>query len=112
MLTASIIRAIVLMMEAASSSKTSVNFYQTTRRIFPEDSHLHTRRRDLKSFPLVRSTSYLVKQIMLVRTLFSVPCVDHCVRKTVAGTSRVRLAFCFVSYQQTTHVAAASRRPK
>jgi hypothetical protein len=32
------------MMEAASTSKTSVNFYQITRRINPEDSHLHTRR--------------------------------------------------------------------
>jgi hypothetical protein len=34
---ASIIRA---MMEAASTSETSVNFYQTTRRNNPEDSHL------------------------------------------------------------------------
>jgi hypothetical protein len=33
---------IVLMMEAASTSETSVNFYQTTRRNNPEDSHLHT----------------------------------------------------------------------
>jgi hypothetical protein len=38
------------MMEAASSSETSVNFYQTTRRNNPEDSHLHARRREnLKS---------------------------------------------------------------
>jgi hypothetical protein len=29
-----------LMMEAASTSKTSLNFYQTTRRNTPEDSHL------------------------------------------------------------------------
>jgi hypothetical protein len=37
-------------MEAASTSETSVNFYQTTRRNNPEDSHLHTRRRvNLKS---------------------------------------------------------------
>jgi hypothetical protein len=34
------------MMEAASTSETSVNFYQTTRRNTPEDSHLHTRRRE------------------------------------------------------------------
>jgi hypothetical protein len=33
------------MMEAASTSETSINFYQTTRRS-PEDSHLHTRRRE------------------------------------------------------------------
>jgi hypothetical protein len=29
-----------LMMEAASTSETPVNFYQTTRRYNPEDSHL------------------------------------------------------------------------
>jgi hypothetical protein len=31
---------ITLMMEAASTSRMSVNFYQTTRRNNPEDSHL------------------------------------------------------------------------
>jgi hypothetical protein len=31
------------MMEAVSTSETSVNLYQTTRRNIPEDSHLHTR---------------------------------------------------------------------
>jgi hypothetical protein len=35
-----IIRAIALMMEAARTSETLVNFYQTTRRYNPEDSHL------------------------------------------------------------------------
>jgi hypothetical protein len=34
------------MMEAGSSSETSVNFYQTALSNFPEDSHLHTRRRE------------------------------------------------------------------
>jgi hypothetical protein len=29
-------------MEAVSTSETSVNFYQTTRRNIPEDSHLQT----------------------------------------------------------------------
>jgi hypothetical protein len=33
-------------MEAESTSETSVNFYQTTRRNNPDDSHLHTRRRE------------------------------------------------------------------
>jgi hypothetical protein len=37
---------IALMMEAASTSKTSVKFYQTTRRNNPEDSHFQTSRRD------------------------------------------------------------------
>jgi hypothetical protein len=37
-------------MEATSTSETTVNFYQTTRRNNPEDSHRHTRRREnLKS---------------------------------------------------------------
>jgi hypothetical protein len=39
-ITASIIRAIALMMEAVSTSETSVNFYQITQRNNPEDSHL------------------------------------------------------------------------
>jgi hypothetical protein len=38
--------AIALMMEAASTSETSVNLCQTTRRYNPEDSHIHTRRRE------------------------------------------------------------------
>jgi hypothetical protein len=33
--------AITLMMEAASTSDTSVNFYHTTERNIPEDSHPH-----------------------------------------------------------------------
>jgi hypothetical protein len=37
-LAAFIIRA---MMEVASTSETLVNFYETTRRYNPEDSHLH-----------------------------------------------------------------------
>jgi hypothetical protein len=32
---------IALMMEVVNTSGTSVNFYQTTRRNFPEDSYLH-----------------------------------------------------------------------
>jgi hypothetical protein len=39
-----------VMMEAATTSETSGNFYQTTRRYNPEDSHLRTHRREnLKS---------------------------------------------------------------
>jgi hypothetical protein len=38
------------MMEAARTSETLVNFHQITKRNNPEDSHLHTRRREnLKS---------------------------------------------------------------
>jgi hypothetical protein len=44
-------RYIALMMEAARTSETLANFYQTTRRYNPEDSHLHTHRREnLKSY--------------------------------------------------------------
>jgi hypothetical protein len=57
-LAASIIRAtskprcllVALLMEAASTSETSVNVYQTTRRNNPEYSHLHAgHRENLKS---------------------------------------------------------------
>jgi hypothetical protein len=42
--------AIALVMEEASTSIASINFYQTTRRNNPEDNHLHARRREnLKS---------------------------------------------------------------
>jgi hypothetical protein len=44
-------RAIALMMEAARTSETLVNYYQNTRCYNPEDSHLRTHRRDnLKSY--------------------------------------------------------------
>jgi hypothetical protein len=36
----------MMAMEAASASETSVNFYQTTQRNNPENSHLHTHRRE------------------------------------------------------------------
>jgi hypothetical protein len=38
------------MMEAANTSETSVNFYETARRNIPEDSHLKTRRRENLKF--------------------------------------------------------------
>jgi hypothetical protein len=45
---------IALMMEAARTSETLVTFYQTTRRYNPEDSHLHTHRREnLRSYVLL-----------------------------------------------------------
>jgi hypothetical protein len=34
------------MMEALNTCETSVNFYESTRRNFPEDSYLHTHRRE------------------------------------------------------------------
>jgi hypothetical protein len=47
---------ITLMMEAASTSETLVNFYQTTWRYNPEDSHLHNAMM-LESFPSRRQSS-------------------------------------------------------
>jgi hypothetical protein len=45
-----LVNKFALMMEAASTSETLVNFYQNIRRYNPEDSHLHTRRcENLKS---------------------------------------------------------------
>jgi hypothetical protein len=45
---------IALMMEAVSTSETSKNFHQTTRRNIQHDSHLHTRlRENLKSQKLL-----------------------------------------------------------
>jgi hypothetical protein len=41
---------IALIIEAANTYETSADFYRTARRSKPEDSHLHSRRReDLKS---------------------------------------------------------------
>jgi hypothetical protein len=75
---------IALMMEAVRSFETMVNFYQTTRRYNPEDSHLCINRREnLKSF--------LKIHLLVVRTLNNNPaqgmdvclfsvllCVDLC----------------------------------
>jgi hypothetical protein len=48
-----------MMMEAASTSETSVNFYQTTRLNNPEDNYLYTHRREnLKSHIVHRSLNY------------------------------------------------------
>jgi hypothetical protein len=61
---------IALMMEAASASVTSVNFYQTTRRNNSEDSHLHTHcRENLKTLTF---DSYLIQAFLFVH--FSVTC--------------------------------------
>jgi hypothetical protein len=50
---ASIREIIILMMETASTSETSAYFYQITQRNNPEDSHLHTRRRENLKFHIV-----------------------------------------------------------
>jgi hypothetical protein len=80
-LTASIIRTIItLMTEAASTPETSVNFYQTTRRNNPEDSHLHTRRHEnLKS---QHAFILLIRLLIFQRQgLFSVNRIENNERK-------------------------------
>jgi hypothetical protein len=64
--TASIIRAMTaLAMEAVHASETSVNFNVNTRRYIPEDSKLHTRRREnLKSQRTV--VIYLLSRILKI----------------------------------------------
>jgi hypothetical protein len=49
--------AIALMMEAANTSETLENFYQTVRHNNPEDSHLQTLRRENMKYQIIeRST--------------------------------------------------------
>jgi hypothetical protein len=66
---------IALMMVAASTSETSINFCETTRRNNPEDSHLRTRRREnLKANDLfVVFIDYSLKTKFLIHavTMFS-----------------------------------------
>jgi hypothetical protein len=51
------------MMVAGSTHETSVIFYQTARRNIPEDSRLHTRRREnLKSHSETRMINKLLKK--------------------------------------------------
>jgi hypothetical protein len=71
------------MMEAARTYETLVNFYQTTRRYNPEDSHLRTHcRENLKSYicavPYQCKSEYCVPlvtdlSIILLMTQFPLP---------------------------------------
>jgi hypothetical protein len=79
------------MMEAASTSETSVNFYQTTRRYNPEVSHLHTRLRE-------NLTWRLHWIIMYEFGLLSA--ISHCLI-WVAVTSGCRSSTCLVSVTWT-----------
>jgi hypothetical protein len=49
---ASIIRTMKVIMEATSTSETSMNFYQTTRRCNPEEHHIYFRRHENFQFRL------------------------------------------------------------
>jgi hypothetical protein len=67
-------------MEAASTSETSVNFYHTTRSNNPEDSYLHTRRRENLKSHSVRTDDAVVeiqiKTFLMQISFFSVASVS------------------------------------
>jgi hypothetical protein len=70
-----IVLVIALMMEAVQTSETRVNPYQSTRRYNPEDSHLHSHRREnLKS--KIRVVIYSQSKPNILRTR-KVACVSY-----------------------------------
>jgi hypothetical protein len=55
---------IALVMEAVRTSETLVNFNMTTRRYIPEDSKVHTRRREnVKSHNIIVVVSFALKTV-------------------------------------------------
>jgi hypothetical protein len=60
---------IALMMEAASTSETSVNFHQTTRRNNPEDSHIHTRSRENQKSHFIRLRFRYLLELFVLKLL-------------------------------------------
>jgi hypothetical protein len=58
------VAVIALMMEAARTSETLVNFYQTTRRYNPEDSHLRTHHRENLKSHIVTEVSHTLPQLL------------------------------------------------
>jgi hypothetical protein len=54
-------------MEAKSTYETSVNYYQTTLPFNPEDSHLHScRRENLKSYKGYCDMAFITAEIQLL----------------------------------------------
>jgi hypothetical protein len=77
------------MMEAARTSETLVNFYQTTRRYNPEDIHLRThRRQNLKFYLMYNDDSYVGITFFaqfsnpIAMATKERPALTTCVRKT------------------------------
>jgi hypothetical protein len=64
-------------MEAVSTSGMSVNFYETTRHIIPEDSHLHIlRRENLKSRKILNGFVPLFAEHS--KSCSDVQCFEYC----------------------------------
>jgi hypothetical protein len=57
--------SIALMMETARTSETLVNFYQTTRRYNPEDSHLQLKSQLMNYVLVIQATCYGSTQLDL-----------------------------------------------
>jgi hypothetical protein len=65
------------MMGAARTSETLVNFYQTTRCYNPEDSHLHTHRREnLKSYFPVLVNKHFISEYLYTFLLAEVTMLE------------------------------------
>jgi hypothetical protein len=88
------------MMEAVSSSETSVNIYHTTRCYIPEDSHLHTRR--LRMSNLTETNIFLLSHF--IREKCNVDDIQY-VRKDIAC-----LLFVTISARNIVHVCRARNR--
>jgi uncharacterized membrane protein len=57
---------VALMMEAARTSETLENFYQTTQRYNPEDSHLCTHRREHLKSCFIIITIFIVVTFLII----------------------------------------------
>jgi hypothetical protein len=85
--------SITLMMEAVSSSQTSISIYQTTRRNIPENSHLFScRRENLKSHP----TEHLFQLIAEVKQSRLFTSMVFILRHVVLVSDSDEVGFIFV----------------
>jgi hypothetical protein len=89
---------IALMMQAASRSETSSDFYQTTRRNNPEDSHLHT----ILWFQIIVGTgfSYAVRTLKTVSMLGSAAASRVLLHLPASAENSNSLLACCFSFTQ------------
>jgi hypothetical protein len=74
-------------MEAARTSETLVNFYQTTRCYNPEDSNLHTHRREnLKSYKRIEVRIVSNRGFKSYRTWMHTYTVNYCLSQAPDNT--------------------------